>query len=307
LFFSAAPISLLLTLNQKISNQTVKQNLKNKIMADVKTAAPKTANAGTPKSTSGFMLNLLFVVGAIALAHILFYVVFGNQSNFLDEHKHKAKNFMGTLYTGGWVVPILISTLFVLIIFVIERALCIMRAKGKMPAGEFVRKVQYHLANKNIDAAIAECDKQSGSVGNVMKAGLHKYREMTTNTDLDKEQKVMSIQKEIEEATALELPMLEKNLVFLSTISSAATLLGLFGTVLGMIRSFAAMNTSGSPDPGALAGGISEALLNTATGIGTSFIAIIMYNFYTTIIDGITFGIDESGFTLTQSFAAQYK
>jgi biopolymer transport protein ExbB len=280
-------------------------------MAEVKAAAPKTANtgnAGKPKGTSGFMLNLLFVGGAIALAHIIFYVVFGNQSHFLDpEHKHKAKDFMGTMYTGGWVVPILMSTLFVLIIFVIERALCIMKAKGKMPAGEFVRKVQYHLANKNIDAALAECDKQSGSVGNVMKAGLIKYREMTHNTELDKEQKVLSIQKEIEEATALELPMLEKNLVFLSTIASAATLLGLFGTVLGMIRSFAAMNTSGSPDPGALAGGISEALLNTATGIGTSFLAIIMYNFYTTIIDGITFGIDESGFTLTQSFAANYK
>ncbi|GAA4455956.1 MAG: MotA/TolQ/ExbB proton channel family protein [Chitinophagaceae bacterium] len=279
-------------------------------MAEVKTAAPKTANtgnAGKPKNTSGFMINLLFVLGAVALAHIIFYVVFGNQSHFLDEHKHKAKDFMGTLYTGGWVVPILMSTLFVLIIFIIERALCIMKAKGKVPAGEFVRKVQYHLANKNIDAALAECDKQSGSVGNVMKAGLLKYREMTNNHELDKEQKVLSIQKEIEEATALELPMLEKNLVFLSTIASAATLLGLFGTVLGMIRSFAAMNTSGSPDPAALAGGISEALLNTATGIGTSFIAIIMYNFYTTIIDGITFGIDESGFTLTQSFAANYK
>jgi biopolymer transport protein ExbB len=140
-----------------------------------------------------------------------------------------------------------------------------------------------------------------------MRAGLVKYREMTTNTEMDKDQKIISIQKEIEEATALELPMLEKNLVFLSTIASAATLLGLLGTVLGMIGSFSAMNTAGAPDAAKLAGGISEALLNTATGIGTSFIAIIAYNFFTTIIDGITFGIDESGFTLTQSFAANYK
>jgi biopolymer transport protein ExbB len=279
-------------------------------MADVKTAAPKTANtgnAGKPKNTSGFMINLLFVVGAITLAHLIFYVVFGNQSHFLDEHKHKAKDFMGTMYTGGKIVPVLMSMFFVLVIFVIERALCIFKAKGKMAAGEFVRKVQFHLANKNMDAAIAECDKQSGSVGNVMRAGLVKYREMTTNTELDKDQKIANIQKEIEEATALELPMLEKNLVFISTISSGATLLGLMGTVLGMIGSFSAMNTSGAPDAAALAGGISEALLNTATGIGTSFIALIMYNFFTTIIDGITFGIDESGFTLTQSFAANYK
>jgi biopolymer transport protein ExbB len=95
--------------------------------------------------------------------------------------------------------------------------------------------------------------------------------------------------------------------VFLSTIASCATLLGLFGTVLGMIRAFAAMATAGAPDAAALAAGISEALVNTALGIGTSFVAIVAYNFYTTIIDGITFGIDESGFTLTQSFAANYK
>jgi biopolymer transport protein ExbB len=211
------------------------------------------------------------------------------------------------MFQGGFVVPVLLATLFTLLCFIVERALTIVKAKGKMDAGEFVRKVQYHLANKNVDAAISECDKQAGSVGNVMRAGLVKYREMTTNTDLDTEQKVLSIQKEIEEATALELPMLEKNLVFLSTISSCATLLGLFGTVLGMIRSFQSMNTAGAPDAAALAGGISEALINTALGISTSFIAIIAYNFFTTLIDGITYGIDESGFTLTQSFAASYK
>jgi len=185
--------------------------------------------------------------------------------------------------------------------------LTIVKAKGKISPAEFVRKVQYHLANKNIDAALSECDKQAGSVGNVMRAGLLKYREMTNNHELATDQKVLSIQKEVEEATALELPMLEKNLVFLSTIASVATLLGLFGTVLGMIRSFAAMATAGAPDAAALASGISEALINTAIGIGTSFLAIVAYNFFTTMIDGITFGIDESGFTLTQSFASNYK
>lgn len=67
------------------------------------------------------------------------------------------------------------------------------------------------------------------------------------------------------------------------------------------------MGTAGAPDSAALAAGISEALYNTALGIGTSFFAIIGYNFLTTILDGITFGIDESGFTLTQSFAASHK
>ena len=280
-------------------------------MAEVKSAPARPSSAhgtsGKPKNSSNFMVNLIVVVACIVLWYVIWKFVLGSDSNFMDAEKAKAKNTFGLMFQGGFVVPILLATLFTLLSFVAERALTIIRAKGKMDAGEFVRKVQYHLANKNIDAAIAECDKQSGSVGNVMRSGLVKYREMTNNHDMDTDQKVLTIQKEIEEATALELPMLEKNLVFLSTISSCATLLGLFGTVLGMIRSFQSMNTAGAPDAAALAGGISEALINTALGISTSFIAIIAYNFFTTIIDGITYGIDESGFTLTQSFAATYK
>jgi biopolymer transport protein ExbB len=282
-------------------------------MADVKTtttarpAASAGNRAGKPKNANNFWLNFIIVIVCIVVAECIFYFVLGSPGNFKDKEMHSPKNFAGTMYSGGFVVPILMATALVLFSFVIERALTVFRAKGRMDAGEFVRKVQYHLANKNIDAAMGECDRQSGSVGNVMRAGLVKYREMMSNNELNTDQKVLSIQKEIEEATALELPMLEKNLVFLSTIASCATLLGLFGTVRGMIASFSAMATAGAPDAAALAAGISEALINTALGIGTSFFAIIFYNFFTTIIDGITFGIDESGFTLTQSFASNFK
>lgn len=282
-------------------------------MADVKAASAKPTGtqgnrAGKPKNSNNFLLNLFIVVACIATGELVWAFGLGNPNNFHDgATREKAANIFGTMYQGGFVVPILMATALTLISFIIERTLTIVRAKGRMDAGEFVRKVQYHLANRNVQAAIAECDKQAGSVGNVMRAGLLKYDEMVNNHELDTDMKVANIKKEIDEATALELPMLEKNLVFLSTIASCATLLGLFGTVLGMIRSFAAMSQAGAPDAGALAAGISEALINTALGIGTSFFAIVSYNFFTTLIDGITFGIDESGFTLTQSFAANYK
>lgn len=277
-------------------------------MAEVKSAAKtQGSSAGTPKASNDLLKNFLVIVAMVVIAVLIFKFVLGNPSNFLDEEMHKPKNLLGNMYLGGFVVPILMATALTLFYYVFERSMTIFKAKGKMNATEFVRKVQYHLANKNVDAAIAECDKQAGSVGNVMRAGLLKYREMINNNELETEQKIASIQKEIEEATALELPVLEKNLVFLSTIASVATLLGLFGTVLGMIRAFAAMATAGAPDGAALAAGIAEALINTALGIGTSAIAIIAYNFLTTLIDGITFGIDESGFTLTQNFAANYK
>ncbi len=277
-------------------------------MADVKTAAPKaTASTTKAKNSNGFLINLVIVLVCLAAGFIVFNFVLGSPTNFADADKKTPLNFLGNMYHAGFVIALLLAMLFITIVFVIERGITLVKAKGKFNGAELVRKVQYQLANKNIDAAIAECDKQAGSVGNVMKAGLTKYKEMTLNTELSTEQKVISIKKELEEATALELPMLDKNLVFLSTITSAATLLGLIGTVFGMIRAFAAMGTAGAPDASALAIGISEALWNTATGITTSFVAMIMYNFYTTLNDGIAFAIDEGGFTLTQSFAANYK
>jgi biopolymer transport protein ExbB len=281
-------------------------------MADVKTATARPSGtpraAGKPKNSNNFWVNLLIVLACIGVGWLVRIFVLGNPDNFSDpETKEIPNNFLGNMYLGGYVVPFLIAMFLVMLVFVLERAVTITKAKGKMNGGEFVRKVQYHLANKNVDAAIAECDKQSGSVGNVMKAGLVKYKEMITDTELNTDQKLLSISNEVEEATALEMPMLEKNLVFLSTITSAATLLGLLGTVIGMITAFAAMSAAGAPDPNKLAAGISEALYNTALGIGTSFIAMIAYNFFTTILDGINYSIDESGFTLTQSFAAHYK
>ena len=116
----------------------------------------------------------------------------------------------------------------------------------------------------------------------------------------------MIIQKAIEESTALELPSMEQNLPVIATISTLGTLFGLLGTVLGMIRSFAALANAGAPDSVALSTGISEALVNTALGIATGALAIISYNYFTSKIDNITYAIDEIGFSIVQTFAAKH-
>jgi biopolymer transport protein ExbB len=277
--------------------------------------AAKSSTSVQPKKRSN-SISWVAPVTCIIAGYVIWRFVLGDPSNFTKPDmsggfwpKHAGpKGGLVRMYDGGIIVPLLLATFLTVVTFVIERLMTILKATGTGNIAEFIRKVQYHLANKNVDQAISECDRQRGSVGNVMKAGLRKYKEMISNTELDTEQKVLAIQKEVEEATALELPMLEKNLVFLSTIASVATLLGLLGTVLGMITSFSALAAEGGGGAAAeLSRGISEALYNTALGIGTSAIAIIMYNIFTTKIDGITYGIDESGFTLTQSFASLYK
>ncbi len=284
-------------------------------MAELAKSAAKSTGMQAKKSNN--MISILAPVVCLVAGYIIWRFVLGAGSNFAVggenggfwPDREAPKTALSKMYLGGIIVPILIGTFLTMITFVVERFLTVIKATGTGSNADFIRKVQFHLANKNIDAAIGECDKQKGSVGNVMKAGLHRYKEMINNTELNTDQKVMAIQKEVEEATALELPMLEKNLVFLSTIASIATLMGLLGTVLGMIRSFSALgeDSGGGAAASKLSVGISEALYNTALGIGTSAFAIVFYNIFTTKIDGITYGIDESGFTLTQSFASLYK
>ena len=268
-----------------------------------------------PKRSSN-LISWLAPIACILAGYVIWRFVMGNPSGFEQPdraggfwpHHLKPIGAFHSIYEGGIIVPLLIGLLLMVVTFSIERLLTISKALGKGSISDFIRRVQYHLANRNVDAALAECDKQRGSVANVMKAGLRRYKEMITANDVDTEQKVISIQKEVEEATALELPMLQKNLVFLSTIVSLGTLVALLGTVLGMIRSFSSLaGAGGAGNAAALAQGISEALYNTAIGIGTSSLALVMYNMLTTKIDSITYGIDEAGFTLTQSFASTYK
>ncbi|MET0466053.1 MAG: MotA/TolQ/ExbB proton channel family protein [Chitinophagaceae bacterium] len=285
-------------------------------MAETKPTATASVKATSvqPKK-SGNAISWIAPLVCVIAGFLIWRFVLGAASGFntpdeaggfWPEHKGP-KDALHRIYEGGIIVPLLIGMLLMVIVFSIERFLTIQKALGSGSISDFVRKVQYHLANRNVDAALAECDKQRGSVANVMKAGLRRYKEMINETALDTEQKVLSIQKEVEEATALELPMLQKNLVFLSTITSVGTLVALLGTVIGMIKSFSALGESGGGNSADLAVGISEALYNTALGIGTSALALIMYNVFTTKIDSITYGIDESGFTLTQSFASLYK
>ncbi|MDO9579201.1 MAG: MotA/TolQ/ExbB proton channel family protein [Bacteroidales bacterium] len=259
-------------------------------------------------------LQNVFATSAILIAFIVAYFLFtqimGSPVNFEGGNPNGApldNNYLGIIYKGGFIVPILMTCVLVALIFTFERAITLSRAKGKGRLNTFVRSLQTLLAEDKIEDAMEACDKQRGSLANVMKAGLTRYRDLQNDKDLEKDQKILSIQKSYEEASALELPMLGKNMIIFSTLASISVLIGLIGTVLGMIRAFAALAQAGAPDALALATGISEALINTAFGITGSTIAIIMYNYFSSSIDSYTFKIDEAGFSLTQTFAASLK
>jgi biopolymer transport protein ExbB len=258
--------------------------------------------------------NSLFVAVVFPLVLIvsvcIYMFVLGDPANFQNNdpvHGHPIETnpgkLYGTIYKGGFIVPILLSVNLIVIVFAVERFITLARAKGKGRIDAFIVNVRQHLSTDNVPQAIAVCDEQQGSVASVMRAGLEKYNTIYRDGSMDKETKINTIKQELEEATALELPMLSKNMVILSTCASISTLLGLIGTVLGMIRAFSALATAGTPDATALSTGISEALINTAFGIGGSTLAIIFFNYFSNRIDAITHGIDEAGFSVSKTLA----
>ncbi|MDB5125201.1 MAG: flagellar motor protein MotA [Mucilaginibacter sp.] len=260
------------------------------------------------ESSSSGMFATLTIPICIVVAILIFILILGDASHFEggDVEKGTPIDFFGRIHRGGNLVPVILSYLIMVIVFSIERFIVIGKASGTGNMNAFVRKVTSALNGGNIDAASAECDKQKGSVANVIKSGLKKYREMEADKTLTVDQKTLAIQKDIEEATALEMPMLEQNLTIIATLVSIGTLSGLLGTVFGMIKAFGELAAAGATNQTALSASISEALVNTALGISTSAISIIMYNIFTSKIDTLTYAIDETGFSIVQTFAASH-
>jgi biopolymer transport protein ExbB len=266
---------------------------------------PKKNDFKSKSHRASTIFALIAIPVELILSIIIFKVVLGDPSNFIDNNPANnplTGNYYGVVYKGGFVVPVIMTLTLVTITFFFERLFTLRKAKGKKNPAQFVSNIKDQISCFNLDAAKKECDLQCGSVANVIRAGIDKYQEMDKVQDMSVEKKALAVQKTIEEAGGMEMPMLERNLVILSTIASIATLLGLFGTVLGMIRAFSALATSGAPDAVGLATGISEALINTAFGIGTSCLAIVFYNFFTTKIDNIVYLSAEAGQTLVHTF-----
>lgn len=249
---------------------------------------------------SGIIILICLIIGWMVWNYVM-----GDSSNFENGDRDNGHplpgNILGMIYKGGVVVPVLMGLLLMTFVFSIERLFVISKAGGKGSLDKFVVQVKEDVASGNINAAIEACDQQQGSVANAIRSALVKYQEVKQE-GFDSDQAEEAIQKEIEQATSLEMPMLEKNMTIIATLVSIGTLTGLLGTVTGMIKAFSGLATAGAPDSAALANGISEALVCTATGIGTSTFATIAYNYFTAKIDTLTYFIDEAGASITQGY-----
>jgi biopolymer transport protein ExbB len=222
----------------------------------------------------GLFLGIVLVV-ALVIAYTIY--------NFLPKY----------IKDGGPLVGLLITLSIMSVTLTFERLFTIKRARGKDPLPSFMRNVRKKIDALDIEGAAELCSKQRGSLANVLRAGLDRYA-VVRSVPIDRQQKMQEVQKAMEEANMLEVPLLERNLIALATIASIATMVGLLGTVIGMIRSFAALGHTGSVDAVKLALGISEALVNTAGGLFVAIFSIVLYNVFVTMIDNFNYMMDEA-------------
>jgi biopolymer transport protein ExbB len=204
---------------------------------------------------------------------------------------------------GGPLVAALILLVILQAAFIIERIWSLKKAQGRGPLPAFLSGVRQRLKGGDIEGAIEACANQRGSAANVIRAGLERYRQLRSE-GATKEKLVAETQAAIQEANGLEVPLLERNLIALSTIASIATMIGLLGTVIGMIRSFAALGHTGAVDASKLAIGISEALINTAGGLFCAISGIVAYNVFVTRVDGFNYMMDEASYEAIQLLSA---
>jgi len=254
--------------------------------------------------------NIIVIALSLIVAYLIYYFYMGDPSGFLDplvKEQPKPGYVMATIYTGGWLVGLLMAFVIIAVTFIFERLFSINKAKGKGNPEIYLKEMIADLAAGNLDAALAKCDKQRGSVANVMRSAISRFMEIENDPNFTGQKKISEVQRAIDEAMNLETPLLEKNLVILSTIASISTMVGLLGTTLGMIRAFQALALSGTVSATQLSLGISEALYNTAGGLAGAIISIIAYNFFTTKVDNFVYMIDEAILNVTQIFTTRVK
>lgn len=245
---------------------------------------------------------------SLVLGYLVYTYILGNPANFEgnDPTAEPLKgNVLGTIYKGGPLVVLLLSFQFVALIYIIERYFSIRMSRGKGDLKQFILNVKSALQADDYQKLVALSDEQQGAVGNVVKTGTEVFLTRKAAGKMDQKD-IYLIQKELEEATQLEVPELTTNMFILSTVAQISTLIGLLGTVTGMIQAFAALARVGEPDPVGLAGGISQALVTTALGITTAAFTIVFYNSFSNQVERITYTIDEASFSIIHSLKLKF-
>jgi len=197
---------------------------------------------------------------------------------------------------GGPMMYLIVLASILALGVVIERIYAL--NKARIDADKFMDGIIGVLKRNKIIEAVEMCNKTPGPVAHIIKAGILKH-----------DRSRPEIKEAVEEAAELEIPRLEKHLPILATIAHITPLLGLLGTVTGMIRSFQIIQAKATAmvpvNPGDLAGGIWEALLATVAGLSVAIPAYVAYNYLTSQVDGFVYDMEKSAMDLVNLLSSR--
>jgi biopolymer transport protein ExbB len=182
--------------------------------------------------------------------------------------------------------PIILCSIIALGVF-LDR-LWVLRRKNIIP-GEFIRNVEEQVKNQKISEAIFLCQGDDSSIAKIFLAGLKNAG-----------RGMWLVKEAIEEMGGREGVILEKHVGILSTIANLTPLMGLLGTVSGMIKTFNVISLQGVGNPALLAGGISEALITTATGLCVAIPTLVCYRILKDKAEALIFEMEENSLKIIE-------
>lgn len=193
---------------------------------------------------------------------------------------------------GGWLMLPIIACSIIAAAIILERLWTLQPKRVSPP--NLVAEVHAWVGDDQLDPKHLQQLHQSSPLGQILATGLANRR-----ADRD------VVRERVEDAGRHVVHELERYLSPLGTIAAISPLLGLLGTVVGMIRVFAAITANGVGNPGVLAGGISEALITTAAGLSVAIPALIGYRYLRSRIDGLVIHMEKETIRFLESMAAQ--
>jgi len=199
-----------------------------------------------------------------------------------------------TLAAGGWVMPFIMACSVIALAICIERHFALNKQRVAPP--HLLASVWQQLRADGLDAQRLKSLRQGSPLGAILAAGLanrHQGREI--------------MRESIREAAAHVIHRLERYLNALGTVAAISPLLGLLGTVMGMISVFTAMTTHGTGNAPALAGGISEALVTTAAGLAVAIPSLVMHRHYSARIESIVVDLEREAIKLVDALHSNQK
>ncbi len=189
---------------------------------------------------------------------------------------------------GGFAMYPLLLLSVVTLAIAIERTVYL--RKAQIDTGKFMEAINGFLIRNALEDAYRFCESTSGPISRIIKAGLK-------NQKRGREDVIRSI----EDAGAIEVAQLERGILVIQTVSKLAPLIGLFGTVTGMIRSFQAMGGAGGENPRLVAAGIAEALVATAAGLVVAIPAYFLGFYFINLVSKFILDMQKSSITFLDS------